>query len=73
MKPPKRYLRKAQMAERYGCTPRSIDRMCADGRIIKPIYLPGSHIPLWNEAEQDAADKRATVERVPPIKQASAA
>jgi predicted DNA-binding transcriptional regulator AlpA len=63
LSPSKRYLRKRDVAARYGAHERSVDRMCRDGRIPRPLYLPGSRIPLWDEATLDLSDRRATVER----------
>jgi len=58
----KRYLRKREVAERYGDVhERSIDRMRQDGRIPQPVYLPGSRIPLWDEDALDENDRRAVV------------
>jgi len=66
---PKQYLRKSQVAARYGIDPRSVDRMKLDGRLPAPIYR--GRMPLWDCTELDASDRRATVERV-PVKQISA-
>jgi predicted DNA-binding transcriptional regulator AlpA len=59
----RKFLRKQRVAERYDVDVRSIDRMSRDGRIPKPRYLPGSVIPMWDEAELDENDRKATVER----------
>ena len=56
---PKQYLRKRQMAARYSCHERSVERMARDGQVPPPIYLPGSRIPLWEVGELDASDRRA--------------
>jgi predicted DNA-binding transcriptional regulator AlpA len=56
----KRYLRKADVAARYGCTTRHVDRLADDGRIPKPIYI--AKFPMWSEAEL-AAFERAAVRR----------
>jgi predicted DNA-binding transcriptional regulator AlpA len=62
---PKRYLRKRQVAERYGgVSERTVDRMADDGRIPLPIYLKGSRFPLWDDDELDAADRQATRARL---------
>lgn len=62
----RKYLRKRSVAERYAVDVRTIDRMAIDGRIPPPKYLPRSRFPLWSEAELDAADRKATVERPRP-------
>jgi hypothetical protein len=67
----KQYLRKRAVATRYGVDVRSVDRMKNDQRIPPPKYLPNSRIPLWDVAELDAADRRATL--VPHQPGASAA
>jgi hypothetical protein len=59
------YLRKAKVAARYDVNIRTVDRMARDGRLPLAIYLPGSRIPLWSEAELDESDRRATRERTP--------
>jgi excisionase family DNA binding protein len=61
----KKYLRARQVAERYGCHVRTIERMVKDRRIPAPIYL-GSRFPLWSIEELDSADRQATRERVRP-------
>jgi hypothetical protein len=59
----RKYLRKQRVAERYDVDVRSVDRMSRDGRIPPPRYLPGSAIPMWDEAELDKSDRQATVTR----------
>ena len=58
----KRFLRKRQVAERYGVHERSIDRMAEDGR-LPPPHFHGGRIPRWDEDELDACDRAATRER----------
>jgi predicted DNA-binding transcriptional regulator AlpA len=53
-----KFLRKAQVAERYQVHERSIDRWKTDGRLPAPLVR--GRIPLWNEAELDAMDRVAT-------------
>jgi predicted DNA-binding transcriptional regulator AlpA len=53
-----KFLRKAAVAERYSVTPRSVERMVADGRLPRPVYR-SSRLPLWDEAALDASDRRA--------------
>lgn len=53
----KRFLRRRAVAQRYGITPRSVDRWSADGRLPVPIYR--GKIPLWDEAGLDESDRAA--------------
>lgn len=55
---PKKYLRKFDVADRYGVDPRTVDRWVADGVLPKPMYL--GRTPLWHEDDLDANDRRAT-------------
>src|SRR6516164_8295967 len=48
----KRYLRKWEVATRYGVTGRTVERMSADGRLPPPIRL-GARVLLWDEALLD--------------------
>jgi predicted DNA-binding transcriptional regulator AlpA len=59
----RRYLRKRQVAARYGVDERTIDRMTKDGRLPPYIYLPGSRLPLQLEAELDRRDDEAAATR----------
>lgn len=54
---PKTFLRKAQVAERYNITPRSVERWSTDGRLPKPQYR--GVIPLWDQDQLDALDAAA--------------
>jgi hypothetical protein len=57
---PKRYLRKKQVARRYGDVhERTIPRMVADGRLPPPDLFNG-RFPLWSEDLLDAHDRKAT-------------
>jgi hypothetical protein len=56
----KHYLRKRDVARRYGIDERTVDRM-KGRRIPAPKYLPGSRFPIWDIAELDAADRAATL------------
>jgi predicted DNA-binding transcriptional regulator AlpA len=60
---PKRFLRKASLAERYGVNKRTVDRMVVDGRIPPPRYLPGSTLPMWEEGELEANERKAALKR----------
>jgi hypothetical protein len=55
----KQYLRKPSLAQRYDTTPRTIDRMVADGRLRRPDCYNGP-IPLWDAERLDEDDRRAT-------------
>jgi hypothetical protein len=52
-----KFLRRAQVAERYGVNVRTLERMCADGRLPKPHYR--GRMPLWSEVELDSSDRAA--------------
>ena len=62
----KRYLRKWEVATRYGVTGRTVERMSADGRLPPPIRL-GARVLLWDEALLDERDatRAALRETVP--------
>jgi len=52
----RRYLRKKQLAERYGgVSERSIDRWTRDGRLPPPTMFQG-RFPLWSEEILDVYD-----------------
>jgi hypothetical protein len=61
-----KYLRKAQLAERYGgATVRTIERMILDGRLPAPTIWHGRN-PLWSvekfeEWERDTLSQRRKV------------
>jgi predicted DNA-binding transcriptional regulator AlpA len=56
---PRKYLRKAALAERYSVSGRTIDRWSRDGsgRLPAPTYLAGD-FPVWREDELDAHDRK---------------
>jgi predicted site-specific integrase-resolvase len=55
---PKTFLRKAQVAARYGgVATRTIDRWAEDGRLPPPIYR--GIVPLWDLDELEAQDRAA--------------
>jgi|SRR5215471_19766128 len=62
----KRYLRKWEVATRYGVTGRTVERMSADGRLPPQIRL-GARVLLWDEALLDERDatRAALRETVP--------
>jgi predicted DNA-binding transcriptional regulator AlpA len=54
----RRWLRKREVAQRYGgVSDRTVDRMAAEGRIPAPIYR--GRFPLWDESELDQIDQAA--------------
>ena len=58
------YLRKRQVATRYGgVTPRSIERAVEDGRIPAPIYPIGANTPLWDLETLEAAERAAVLRK----------
>jgi predicted DNA-binding transcriptional regulator AlpA len=59
----RRFLRKRQVAARYGVDERTVDRMTRDGRLPPYIYLPGSRLPLQDEDELDERDDAAAAAR----------
>ena len=62
----RRFLRKRQVAARYNVDERTVDRMAKDGRLPPYTYLPGSKLPLQDEAELDARDDAAAAARAKP-------
>jgi predicted DNA-binding transcriptional regulator AlpA len=55
---PKIFLRKRQVAARYGgVATRTIDRWAADGRLPPPIFR--GRVPLWDLEELEAQDYAA--------------
>jgi len=59
------YLRKRQLAARYGVHVRTIDRMVDDGRLPRPDIFMGK-LPMWSDETIAANERRATTERQPP-------
>jgi predicted DNA-binding transcriptional regulator AlpA len=59
--PSKKYSRKSAVARRYGVSERTVDRYVREGRLPKPVYLPGSRIPLFAETELEEAERLAAV------------
>jgi hypothetical protein len=58
----KTYLRKLQLAQRYGdVTLRSIERAVAAGRIPPPEYPCGANTPLWDLAKIEANERAAAI------------
>ena len=54
-----RFLRKRSVAERYGITIRTVERMTEDGRLPKPSFR--GRIPLWSETQLDKSDRAAAM------------
>lgn len=54
-----KFLRKRAVADRYGITDRTVERMVDDGRLPAPIYR--SRMPLWRESELDESDRAAAL------------
>lgn len=69
----RRYLRKRQVAARYGVDERTVDRMTRDGRLPPYIYLPGSRLPLQDEDELDRRDDAAAARTKPVTTESTAA
>jgi hypothetical protein len=65
----KTFLRKRQLAKRYGVSERTIDRMRSEGRLSQPDLYAGRY-PLWGE-ETVEADERAAILRTPVPKATS--
>lgn len=60
----KRYLRKADVARRYGgINKRSVDRHVALGILPEPEYPLQNDTPMWDEEKLDAHDRAAVLAR----------
>jgi hypothetical protein len=58
----KTYLRKRQVAQRYGNVAlRSIERAVQDGRIPPPEYPCGENTPLWDLEKLEANERAAAI------------
>jgi hypothetical protein len=56
------YLRKRQVAQRYGdITLRSVERAVVDGRLPPPEYPCGEHTPLWDLAKLEGNERIAAM------------
>jgi hypothetical protein len=53
----KKYLRKFDVAERYGVTPRHIERLVEEKRLPPPEYPTGQSMPLWDQQTLDRHDR----------------
>ena len=54
-----KFLRREEVAARYGVKTRTVDRWKLDGRLPRP-HLRGV-IPLWREDQLEELDRKATV------------
>ena len=59
-----RFLRKAQVAARYGVNIRTVERMTIDGRLPAPTHR--GRFPLWRESDLDASNRAAAHLPRPP-------
>jgi hypothetical protein len=57
-----KFLRKKDVAERYGVTIRSVERMIVDGKLPGPTLYRG-RAPLWSIEELEADEKAAILAR----------
>lgn len=58
----KQFLRKRQVAERYGnIALRSVERAAKEGRIPPAEYPFGKHTPLWDLAKLEANERAAAI------------
>jgi predicted DNA-binding transcriptional regulator AlpA len=55
----KQFLRKSQVARRYGVHERTVDRMALDNRIPRPIHK--GKFPIWDETLLEEYERRAIV------------
>jgi hypothetical protein len=70
----KRWLRKAQVAARYGgVCGRTIDRAVEAGRLPPPKYPFGNRFPFWNIDDLDAHDRALASPNRPPAQPRQAA
>jgi predicted DNA-binding transcriptional regulator AlpA len=53
----KQFLRKRQVAARYGVVARTIDRWTEDGRLPKPVHI--GTVPMWALDEIEAFEREA--------------
>jgi hypothetical protein len=68
------FFRKRQLAQRYGVTIRTLERMVGDGRLPAPDLRLG-RLPMWSDEIITANERRAAAERHPskPISKETAA
>jgi hypothetical protein len=58
----KRYLKKSEVAARYGnVTPRTVDEYVRLRKIPAPEYPLQNEKPLWDEQKLDESDRRAAI------------
>jgi hypothetical protein len=63
----KRWYRKAQVAERYGVSGRTIERAVQDGRLPPPKYPLGDKFPYWDGDDLDAHDHDLLIAAKPAV------
>jgi hypothetical protein len=64
---PKRWLRKAQVRQRYGnISDKAVERHVAAKRLPPPEFPLGNRIPMWDEDVLDENDRRAALARREP-------
>jgi predicted DNA-binding transcriptional regulator AlpA len=54
--PDQRRWRRKQLADYWGVSERSIDRMARDGRLGEPKYI-GKRTPTWSDAQREQAER----------------
>lgn len=54
-----KFLRKRDVAERYGITTRSVERLVKDKRLPRPVFPLHNKIPMWPEEVLDESDRAA--------------
>jgi predicted DNA-binding transcriptional regulator AlpA len=59
--PTRKYSRKRAVAQRFSVSERTVDRYVAEGRLPRPVYLPGSRIPLFEETALEEFERLAAV------------
>ena len=65
---PKRWLRKAQVRQRYGgISNKAVERHVAAKRLPPPDYPLGNRIPMWDEDVLDENDRKAALARRIPV------
>jgi hypothetical protein len=63
----RRWRRKA-LAEYWGVSDRTIDRMRRDGRLGQPLYPGGGRWPSWSDEQIEACE---ATERAEPLQQSA--
>ena len=64
----KRWLRKAQVRQRYGnISNKSVERHVEAKRLPPPEFPLGNRVPFWDEAVLDENDRQAALTRRVPV------